>query len=454
MSSTEQVSSVVDIDEQQIKKELNASRYRLGIANLFFTGEESSLGGISVFIIRAMGGNDAHFGVVSCFGSLVAFLQCLAVPILNFTRSNRKAMCFALALGAVCGVLLGASGLGVNAPEPFKKWMLYAFIASSLLISIATGIQTTIETSWIGDLVPQTLRGWFYSIKTVVSIIGMVVLSLLFGFLVDNSPDLSTSAFWLYLVVALSHILAITIIIKIPDKKPLPAKIFARKNDKPEERINFKNVAFWKFCGFYVTWAVGRNIFFVFYSIFLLTEFKFGLLQLNSLNVLTMLLSVVAVLVAGKLSDKKGNRGLLMLVSTAVGIAMLLFQLTPWMGIAAIIVYTLINSMAGATHTMLITNYMLEIIPAAGRASYISFARILVGAGGLISSLAAGAVARYLEITKWTLNLGGYTFSRYHLMFFAGAVIAASSSLWLLFISKRNLENISGATAGEKNENE
>ena len=427
MFSTENEDSVLK------KQELNASRYRLGIANLFFTGEESSLGGISVFIIRAMGGNDAHFGFVSCFGSLVAFLQCLAVPVLNFFRSNRKAMCFALGLGAFCGVLLATSGLGANATGSLQQWMLYAFIASSLLMSIATGIQTTIETSWIGDLVPQSLRGWFYSVKTVVSIIGMVVLSLLFGFLVDNSPELSKSAFWLYLVVALSHVMAISIILKIPDRKPLPAKVFARKDDK-EARMDFKNASFWKFCGFYITWAMGRNIFFVFYSIFLLTEFNFGLLKLNSLNVLTMLLSVVAVMVAGKLSDVKGNRRLLMLVSTSVGCAMLLFQLTPWFGLVPIIVYVLINSMAGATHTMLINNYMLEIIPAEGRAAYVSFARILVGVGGLLSSLAAGAVGRALELHQWSLKIGGFSFSRYHLMFFAGAVIAASSSLWLIFI--------------------
>ena len=35
---------------QQLKARLNASRYRLGVANLFFNGEESCLGSIAFSI--------------------------------------------------------------------------------------------------------------------------------------------------------------------------------------------------------------------------------------------------------------------------------------------------------------------------------------------------------------------------------------------------------------------
>ena len=429
-------------EERHLKRTLNASRFRLGVANLFFNGEESSLGGIKVFILKSLGGNDAHFGISSSFGALVALLQSLAIPTLNYFRSNRKAMRFALSLGVLCGFILALAGLGTGAPDSLKPVVLYLFLVTSLLMSAATGIQSSVETNWIGDLVPKPMRGWFVSVKSVVSIAGMVALSLLFGFIVDYNNSLPRTSCGLYLVVALSHLLAIAIMGRIPDATPKPARLFGQGDGA---KVNFRSPVFWGVCAFAVFWATGRSVFGVFYSVFLLQEFGFGLLQLNSLNVVTWGLSMATLMVAGRLADRKGNRRPLMFISTAVGCAMLLVLLTPWFGLKVILLYTVINSMAGSTHSMLITNYMLETFPAAGRAAYVSVVRITIGISGLVGSLTVGAIGRALEVRNWTLHLGGVTYSRYHLIFTAGALIAASSSAWLLLIGNRIVHPIEAA---------
>ncbi|MBP5300735.1 MAG: MFS transporter, partial [Victivallales bacterium] len=313
---------------QQLKARLNASRYRLGVANLFFNGEESCLGGIGIFILKALGGNDTHFSLLGAFGSLVVLLQWLAVPVLNYFRSNRKAMAFSLALGVGCSMLLAGSGLTVGGPPTLQRWMLWLFPVCSLLMGMATGMQGTIETSWIGDLVPRPLRGWFHSVKSIVSIAGMAVLSMLFGFLVDYRGSLGATTFWLYVVVALSHLLAIALIRQIPDVQPQPARVFAWRTTGNDARVNFRSPVFWGLCAFNAFWTTGRTVFGVFYSVFLLQEFNFGLLGLNSLNMVTWLLSAGTLMLAGRIADKKGNRRPLMFVSTTVGCAMLVMLLT------------------------------------------------------------------------------------------------------------------------------
>ena len=98
-------------------------------------------------------------------------------------------------------------------------------------MTIATGVQVTVETNWIGDLVPQNLRAWFTSVKSVVSLIGMISLGLFFGWIIDNygkGEDLCITSMWLYLLVAFSHIMAIALIWKVPDRKPQPVGIFSR----------------------------------------------------------------------------------------------------------------------------------------------------------------------------------------------------------------------------------
>ena len=425
------------MDDQQLKKRLNASRYRLGLANLFFTGEENCLGNISIFILKALNGNDAHFGLMGAFGPLVLLLQWLAVPVLNFFRSNRRAMTFALGVGVGGGILLSLSGLGTDAPERFHPWLRALFIGCSLVMGLATGMQGTIETSWIGDLVPKPMRGWFYSVKSVVSIAGMVALSMLFGFLVDYRGSLSATSFWLYIVVALSHLLAITLIRQIPDVQPQPARVFAWRTTGNDARVNFRSPVFWGLCAFNAFWTTGRTVFGVFYSVFLLQEFNFGLLGLNSLNMVTWLLSAGTLMLAGRIADKKGNRRPLMFVSTTVGCAMLVMLLTPWIGLKAVFVLTILNGLAGPTHTLLITNYMLEILPPEGRATYIAVSRMVVGTFAMLGVLVAGAIGRVLEVHGWSLRLGAGAYTRYHLVFVVGALVAASSSLWLLLVGNR-----------------
>ena len=75
----------------EIKKNLNASRYRMGFAQLFFSGEESTLGGLKVMMIKMLGGNDMHLAISGSFGGLVHFLQALSVPLLQIFKSNKKA---------------------------------------------------------------------------------------------------------------------------------------------------------------------------------------------------------------------------------------------------------------------------------------------------------------------------------------------------------------------------
>ena len=433
---------------KQLKSELNAARYRLGVANLFFNGEENCLGGIGIFILKALGGNDTHFSLLGAFGSLVVLLQWIAVPVLNYFRSNRKAMAFSLALGVGCSMLLAGSGLTIGGPAVLQHWMLWLFPVCSLLMSMATGMQGTIETSWIGDLVPQSLRGWFYSVKSIVSIVGMAVLSMLFGFLVDYRGSLGATTFWLYVVVALSHLLAIMLIWRIPDATPKPARVFAWRQDG-EARVNFKSPVFWGLCAFHVCWTTGRTVFGLFYSVFLLQEFGFGLLGLNSLNLVTWLLSAGMLLLMGRLGDRRGNRRPLMFVSSTVGTAMLVMLLTPWIGVKAVFFLTVLNGLAGPTHTLLLTNYMLEILPAEGRATYIAATRMVVGVFGMVGTMGAGAVGRILEVHDWSLRLGAVAYTRYHLIFVVGAFIAMASSVWLLAVGNRIVQPLQTDRASE-----
>lgn len=422
--------------DKEVKKELNPSRFRLGMANLFFSGEESALGALKTLIIKMLGGNDLHIGFIASFAAIVAFTQWMGVGFLSIFKSNRKSMAWALSIGVASGVFLAfSSGLSGISAE-WKTMLLWLFLGSSLIMAIATGIQLTIETNWIGDLVPQEFRGWFVSVKTSISIVCMVVLALFFGFIVDNSVSLPKVSFWLYIVVALSHILAISLILGIPDRKPQTVSFFSKKKG---ERLNYSSFALWCYISFYVLWTGGRSMFFAFVTIFLIEEFNLGLLQLSSLAIINTVISVAILMVLGKVSDKLGNRKPLIFISGFVALSMFLWPLSAWFGLGAIIVSYVVNGLAGATHTMILNNYALEIFPAKGRAGYIALGRIIVGAATIVLVNGSAAFLRYLEYITWKWDIGGVMLTRYHLLFIIGGIVAFSSFIPLIIAGNRKV---------------
>lgn len=434
LTMNEEKLTVTDLDH--IKKELNASRFRLGMANLFFNGEESALSMLKILIIKMLGGNDLHIGFIASFGAIVAFTQWMGVKFLKIFESNRKAMAIALAIGVTSGVLLAASMGMTNIFSGEKPLLLWLFLGGSLVMAVATGIQVTIETNWIGDLVPEHLRGWFVSVKTAVSIIGMVTLSLLFGFIVDNSKDISMISLWLYIVVALSHVLAITLILKIPDRTPQSVNFFSKRKS---ERLNYLSLPLWCYIVFYALWTGGRSIFFAFVPIFLIEEFNMGMLQLSGLAVINTLISAGVLMVLGKVSDRFGNRKLLIYISIFVAMSMFLWPLSAWFGLGTIILSYVINGLAGATHTMVLNNYGLEIFPAKGRAGYFALSRIIVGGNTILLINGAAAFLHYLENIHWKWTLLGVELSRYHLLFIIGGLVAVSSFIPLVIAGNRKV---------------
>ena len=103
-------------------------------------------------------------------------MQWLGAVFLKKSRSNRIAMNYALGLGVLFGLIMaGALFLrGMNQITTITAIAIYLIGAYGL--AAASGIQMNIESSWIGDLVPSNMLGWFTSMKWIVASLGMLFL--------------------------------------------------------------------------------------------------------------------------------------------------------------------------------------------------------------------------------------------------------------------------------------
>ena len=367
---------------------LGCDRFKFGIGSIMYQSEEVGLTPLHTLLIRILGGNDVHIGLVGGAGSLSSLVQWLGAVFLKKSRSNRIAMNYALGLGILFGLIMaGALFLrGMNQITTITAIAIYLIGAYGL--AAASGIQMNIESSWIGDLVPSNMLGWFTSMKWIVASLGMLFFTLLFGQVADYSPEASTFAF-LFLFVAVSHVIAIFVMSTVTDRIPQSTK--TRQADMGEqERINYRSPVLWYYNWFYLTWAGGRT-------------------------------------------------ALLILISGGIAVSMLLWVASAWWGLVALIVYQVINGAAGNTHSMLAINYGLEIFPAKGRAAYIGFSRAFTGLSALGASIVSGIIMD--SFSGCRITVGNITFNHYHIFFLGCTLFTASCIIPLLLAGKNVVHN-------------
>ncbi len=422
----DQVNENNQITDQKI---LNRDRLKFGVGCIMYQSEEVGLGPIHTLVVRLLGGGNVALGIVNGASSATSLVQWFGAVLLRRTNSNRKAMMWALAGGILFGLILFAA-LWLKVIQP--KWGLAAmtlYVIGSYGLASASGMQNNIENSWIGDLVPLNRLGSFTSVKWVIGALGMLVFTVLFGQVAERWPYLEVLA-WLFLFVAISHLVALVLMGTVTDRKPQTVKFVTA--DKAE-RIDYRNKALWCYIWFYLTWAGGRTALVAFTAAYMMDYFKIGMGKIALLFALQSAVNLIMLLVVGKLSDKIGARRPLIVISGFVALCMFLWPASAWLGVGALVAYQVLNGMAGTTHNMLGINYSLEIFPAKGRAAYIGFARVFIGGSALAATVAAGYIMDLLS--GWQMTVGGVLLNHYHL-FFTGCTIFTASCIIPLLICR------------------
>ena len=418
------------------KKVLNPSRFKFGVGSVMYQSEESAFGPIHTAVVRALGGTDVHLGLVSAVtGSAGALVQWVGALFLRRFKSNRKAMAAALFLGLFFGLMLAillAVAMAFPAAKPF---CLIAYFFLLFGLSGASGVQNNVETSWIGSLVPEHYRGWFTSVKWLISALGVLILIMLFGQVATRYPYLSSYAV-LFLLIALSHLFAIVLMATVTDREPVPARFMGKKDDP--DRLNYRSFPLWGYILFYVLWAGGRIGLVTFATAYMLDYLHYTMDKIVGVMAITSLINMVMLLVMGRVSDRIGTRKPLMAVSGGVGLFMMLWVTSAWWGIWPIIAYQFINGCAGTTHSMLSTNYGLEIFPEKGRAGYFAFVRLFIGISVMFSATLAGFVMK--AIRGWHVILWGHEFNHYHIFFVGCSLVTMGCIIPILLAGNRKVE--------------
>ncbi|MCC7299883.1 MAG: MFS transporter [Verrucomicrobia bacterium] len=410
------------------KNVLSRDRLKFGVASILYQSEGNAFVPIHTIVVRALGGGDVALGVLSAVctqaGSL---MQWLGSVLLHLFNSNKKAMTVALFGGVLFGALLTLTLLTVALYPAVTSICLILYILFVAGFSAATGVQSNVETNWIGDLVARPLLGWFTSFKYILCVAGGVVFLIVFSQIVEKRPSFfAYSAIFSF--IAISHAIAIWLMSTVIERKPMTVAFFGKKDDP--ERINYFDRSLWRYIWFYFAWSGGRAAFSGFITAYMIDCLGMAVGRIALVWGLSLSVSIVMLFLIGKMSDKIGSRKPLIIISCIVSAAMLLWVVSAWWGLVAIIIYQVFNGVAGQTHSMLGNNYGIEVIPQKGRSTYFSFARIAIGFGSILITLLGGFIMQHIR--GWKILLFGSVFNHYHIYFLGCALFTMSCIIPLL----------------------
>ncbi|MBL8026875.1 MAG: MFS transporter [Fibrobacteres bacterium] len=414
---------------------LHKARVRIGVGNVLYVAEESSLGAITTVILRHLGGNAFHLGLFGATSGFATLFQWIGALLLKKFNSNKRAMVAALLLASAVSALIAAV-IALPAFWPaFKPFAIWSFLILCVLFTATAGALRNIETSWIGDLVPENRRGWFASFKWIVYVITGIFFSFLFSRIADLWPGTPTYAGF-YVAFVVSFLVVIPIISGIVDRIPKHAN-FVSGGSSHHERLNYKDPAFVLYLLYTSFWLGGRQLIFTFSAAYMMDQFGFSLTKLLFVQLGQPVVSIFALFFLGKLTDRTGNRGPVLIISFILLFSMSLWISTAWLGFVPIVIYYVLASLGGATGGLLGNNYALELFPAKGRAGYLAFAGLVNGIVGIICIVGAGVVMRHLD--GWSMMLWGAKINNYHVLFTMSITIASLALVPLILIGKRRV---------------
>lgn len=409
--------------------------------------------------IRSLGAGYLIYGIITAMPVLGGILQVIASYYIENTGKRKLLMIIS---GFVHRLLwIPVALLPLFTPKEHYPFMIIIITILITISSSANSIAGVSFFSWMGELVPENIRGRFFSRRTMISTISAAITSLAVGMFLDARPGLSAFLI-VFIVVALLGSVDIVCFIwvkDIPMKPPEKKLPFFKLLLEP-----FKNKNYIRFTAFISFWIFGVNFAGPFFNVYMLENLKMSYMAIAMFaQVLGNLSTIFFIQKWGRLVDKYGNKPV-MTVCCSIIIVLPLFWLfaTPqnyW-------ILLLLNFLVGIAwpgYEMTAINLSIWLAPEKNRSIYLASYTLVVSIIGSVFAFILGGA--FLEYTKHLFEnlslpfLFGQKFSNFHALFIFTCILRIIPFFLLLpgireensFTSREMLSDIKNSIMPYKN---
>lgn len=381
------------IDNKSKLKEraLNVS-LKEGAVNSFSTGISDTY---ITPLALALKANTVHIGI---FSSLVGIISPIAQYISTHLMQRHSRKNIAISFGILQGFLWLPIAL-----LAYLSWrgiaqesLIPVLIVIYVLIAAAGGFGYAAWFSWMGDLIPEEIRGKYFGRRNMING-GISMIAVILGaFILDA---FKTRGFALLGFVIIFSIATISRFISVFYLKKQYCPQFKQKKKDFFSLLDFvkRFDNFGKFATFHALFNLALMIASPFYAVYMLEELKFNYITFMTVTLSSTIFYILFSPIVGKLADKYGNRKAFILGSFLLSLNPFLWMVlkTP---LSLIFIPQILVGLANALLGVSITNFTLDSVKQEHRSICISYTNILYGIGTFIGALLGGVIIKYGSI--------------------------------------------------------
>ncbi|MFH1229305.1 MAG: MFS transporter [Candidatus Aenigmatarchaeota archaeon] len=344
----------------------------------------------------AMGANNAQVGFLNSIPSL---FSTLLQPFIGryIERMGRKDVCESLSFLQKLLIIPI-----IFIPMFFLSEGIFIFILLATLSNVILSFANTAWSSWIGNIVPEKIRGSYFGKRSMISSAFSFSTTLLGGWILGLTDSLLGFSF-IFFMAFIFGLMSYFYLTKIPDvryresEKIIPDLFESVKDSKKYRNFNpFKNhMAL-------VNFAV--NLSSPFFTVYMLSVMNIGYQWYGLVVASEVLAKILMQRYWGVLSDKFGDRSVMGLCNIMIVFYpfLFLFASNPFL----LILVAIFSGIAWSGFDLTAFNYLLDVTPPDNRSSYISSFKITNGMALFLGPFIGGLLSQYLSSTA-TFSLNG-----------------------------------------------
>lgn len=398
-----------------VRTSLRASTIDGGLSTVF----SNVTGGVllSSFLLN-LGASPFEIGMVASLPMLANLLQPLGALLSNRSNSRHDYGIWTfLPSRLIWLVLLISIVLRETIPD-FSEHLVYLTLTLVVVSSILAALGSASWMSWLAALVPSKLRGRYYSIRNVVSNIASLLCLPIASFIISHWQGGAIAGYGIVLSISiLAGLTSLACQQFMVDINPQKYQTACQVEYKPENNqtnyqanlfnslINnlispFKDSNLIIFLIYFALWGFAVNLSTPFFNLYMLDNLKVDITWVTLFSSLSSGANMLMLLVWGRLSDRIGNRPLLIFAGLAIAITPLFWLFTGLSQVQSQLwIYLLIfHLFLGGTWAAIdlgSNNIQIAIAPIQHHATFFAIASALAGVGSALGTTAGGILAQY-----------------------------------------------------------
>lgn len=373
-----------------------------------------TLSAASIDFARHLGGNGLHVGVLNALPTGMLFLQLLAALAANHLRYRRPLWMAASLIQRVLYIpVLAGPWIWPHVPDSTWLWLYIG------VVGIEQGLQhfgSPLWLSWMGDYLPHRGLNEYWGIRhlwmqwsAAAALCAAALLLYQFGLGIRVGFPI---------LVAIGSVLGLTDILLFLKVEEPPVTRVPNPDLRKVLLAPFKHPGFRSFIGFMCAFQFAAMLGATFISLYLLQYVGMTLFQVLMLWTFSWIGGAVTSRKLGIWAERWGNKPVLVLCTVFKSVLMISLLLIPKDVTAAfwtLVPVFMFDAALNAGFTIAQNGFLLKNSPTENRTMYIAAGTAVAGMiGGLTSVLAGFAL---MALGDWHVDLNGYNFTGFHLMF-------------------------------------